>query len=234
MCRLSTKLCLGLCLILVPAVRAELILDDEKYEIAAAEMLLTRAWFDTFKLQDFGLDDAQLDFDVAISTDSFAYSFHSGATYHGLPLVLSGTGQRNGDQWTGRTTGSLGDTPIDMPWVSNIAWRTLGADCDWHTGRGDWEPDETWTIDYSGTGGFATSTHEGGGEDRGVRRDGKMKWTLLKAPEATAKADLSLPLDYPGVGTGTLSFGTYVVPEPASSILLACGAAGLLLTRRRR
>lgn len=235
MCRMNTLS--GLVLVLVVAGAGSVQADwaSEKDEIMAAEMLLTRVYYDMFKLGDYGLEPAELDFSFSISSDAFAYEFAGGQSYLDEPLTLSGVGQRNGDQWTGVTSGSLGSDPINMPWESNIEWVELGANCDWHTGV-KWVPDSSWTVEYSPGGGFATSTHANGGKDRGVKNGdtGKWEWTITQEPTADDKtageAAMATPAAYPGSDVGTLS----IVPEPGSLGLLALGGALLAGSRRCR
>ncbi|MBN2446457.1 MAG: PEP-CTERM sorting domain-containing protein [Phycisphaerae bacterium] len=232
MCHTKRAMGIGLIVAVLACANVQAAWEDEKADIMAAEMLLTRVYYDALTLSDFGYGEGSFDFSLAISTDSFAYECAAGSSYGGESLVLSGVGQRSGDQWSGTTTGSLGETALNMPWVSNIEWLESGANCDWHTGI-RWEPDSSWTVESSPGGGFAVSTHANGGTDRGVLHAGPPRrwvWTLTQTVMATTPP-INIAMSTPGDGPGVGSANMEIVPEPASAGLLALG---LLLTRGLR
>ena len=225
-------------LVSLPCSAGEIVWERDKEKIAATEVVLTAMLYDSYKLQDMGTDLTTLEFDIAVGTSGFAYNVRPGASYAGQPLSLGGTGQLTGNHWAGQTSGMWGSTPIETGWTNDITFGSNGATGYWSLIRHTrWEPDETWDVEVSPGGGSAISTHEGGGEDRGVleaQENGPplWRWELTKKSAAVpVQTTISLALaDTMQLGgTGSISFA--LLPEPASLVLIGIG---FLVTLSRR
>lgn len=192
---------------------------------------------------DDPLSPIPMDFSYDTTALTFDYATPAGATYMGLPILLSGEGTYNdladewsvlvnawlgGDSWSGQATIKETqidedrrriDTDIEVPWLGGIV--------DYHeqnvitsrvvgaqTSVIDWQFTQNGSVVLSGTA-----------QDRYVRPDptkpeGEWRWISITFGSGS------------GIFTGTGGSATLTVPAPGSLMLLAIGSVAF--TRKRR